>query len=69
MKPENYFYRPLAYCGGELLKCAGICTEENKGWCCDKFNKADPEGVYLRGVVIVEGYRGDKIDSDTLAPI
>ena len=66
MESERYFYRPLAYFGGETLKCAGICTEENRVWFSEECNKTDPKGVHLPGVVIVEGYRGDKIDSDTL---
>lgn len=69
MTPENYFYRPLAYFNGQVLKCAGICTEHNQGFCSEEFNKPDASGVYLPGFVIVEGYRRDKIDANNLQPI
>lgn len=47
----QYFYSPIAYYNGDVLKCKGIATEENKGW----FVEQNP------GTVILKGYRGDRI--------
>lgn len=52
-----YFYRPLPYFGGRILKCAGICTEDNLLW----FTAANP------GTVLVNGYRGDRVHAADLA--
>lgn len=57
---EQYFYRPLAFDNGSTLKCAGIVTPQNVDWVCEKFWK-EHEEPYLLGVVIVDGYQGDKI--------
>jgi hypothetical protein len=54
-----YFYRPLAFYNGRVLKCAGIATTGN----IDHLNAEHPGGVVL------EGYRGDRIDAATHKPI
>jgi hypothetical protein len=48
---DNYFYSPIAYYAGKVLKCQGIATESNTAW----FLAANP------GTVVLEGYRGDRI--------
>jgi len=50
-----YFYYPLPYYSGRVLKCGGIATEGNT-----KFFKEEHPGT-----TILEGYRGDRIDSIT----
>ncbi len=50
----KYFYRPIPYYSGRVLKCAGICTEDNVRW----FTRENP------GTVVVEGYRGDRVCAD-----
>ena len=60
---DKYFYRPLGYYGGMVLKCAGICDDSN----IDKANelfieRKDP--VYLPGFVILDSYMGDKVTVD-----
>lgn len=57
---ELYYYRPLAASGGTTLKCAGICTPENLVWF--PIECAAHDAIYLPGVFILVGYRGDRID-------
>lgn len=48
-----YFYEPLpAY--PHILKCRGICTNDNKVW----FLAAHPDAL------VFVGYRGDRIRAD-----
>jgi hypothetical protein len=46
-----YFYLPLAYYNGAVLKCAGIATADNRGW----FKEQHPDAVEL------DAYYGDRI--------
>jgi hypothetical protein len=60
-KQMKHAYRPLAFFGGKVLKYAGMVQESNietwaKEW-------ARPEPPYLAGVVFLDEYRGDKINS------
>ena len=47
----NYFYSPIEFYAGAVLKCHGIATEKNTAWVL-----ADKPGT-----IIVSGYRGDRI--------
>lgn len=47
-----YFYRPIAYYAGAVLKCYGIATDKNRGCMM-----AEP------GTIELQGYRGDRIDA------
>jgi len=58
---ELYFYRPLAAYGGNVLKCAGICDESNIDMANELFIKNNKDPVYLPGVAVVDGYKGDEI--------
>lgn len=51
----NYFYFPLTYFGGSVLKCAGIVDNSNRFW----LKREYPNGIEL------SGYRGDRIKADT----
>lgn len=51
---NHYFYRPIAFYSGTVLKCAGIANETNREW----FTKLHPEAIEL------DSYRGDRIRSD-----
>lgn len=60
----DYAYRPLANArwqvlGGTVYKCAGICDADNYDWL--KRQWSVPEGGYAAGMLVVEGYHGDKI--------
>lgn len=58
-----YYYRPLAFFGGKVFKCAGICNASNADMANELYiEKADP--VYLPGFAVVDGYKGDKITID-----
>ena len=46
-----YFYKPLEFFNGRVLKCQGIATDDNRGW----FVEQNP------GTIILVGYRGDRI--------
>lgn len=46
-----YFYVPLPRYNGEVLKCAGIATADNRGW----FMAQNP------GAVELDDYYGDRI--------
>lgn len=60
---ELYYYRPLAFFGGKIFKCAGICDASNADMANELFiEKRDP--VYLPGFAVVDGYKGDKITID-----
>lgn len=62
-----YFYRPLAYFGGHVLKCAGIATADNADWFPAECGR--PSAPYSAGCFILTGYRGDRIDASTLEQI
>lgn len=49
----SYFYSPIAFYNGHVLKCGGIATAANAEW----FKAERP------GTIILEGYRGDRIDA------
>jgi hypothetical protein len=55
----SYFYRPLPYYNGAVLKCAGIAVSENREW----FVKENP------GTIILENYRGDRIRANDLSEV
>ena len=50
----HYFYLPIAYYNGAVLKCAGIANETNREW----FTKANPQ------VIELDHYHGDRIRAD-----
>lgn len=64
--PQLYFYRPIAMYEGRVLKCAGMVSHDNFDW----FSRscAEAKDSYLPGVVIVEGYKGDRISTANLTP-
>jgi hypothetical protein len=47
----SYFYRPIAFYDGTVLKCAGIADDTNRSW----FMAQHPDAIEL------DGYRGDRI--------
>ena len=49
-----YFYRPIPYYNGKVLKCAGMATEENRKW----FFEQNPGSIEL------DHYAGDRIKAD-----
>lgn len=51
---QPYFYYPLSFYNGKVLKCGGIATTGNEKW----FKEEHP------GTIILEGYRGDRIRAD-----
>jgi hypothetical protein len=55
----QYFYRPIPYYNGKILKCAGICTEQNVIW----FTRANP------GTIIAPRYLGDRIRADDFSEV
>lgn len=70
--PErSYYYRPLRYYRGTVYKCAGFGAEDPKhrafyepffnGPGCDPEQHKMGDVSYLPGVVILQGYRGDRI--------
>ena len=70
---NTYFYRPLKYYNGEVLKCAGIATPANMAWFteyCEQHpsKNAFGETIFLNGVVLVNGFKGDKIHANTHQP-
>lgn len=60
-----YYYRPLAYYGGRVLKCAGhgAENEEHRRFYLAYFDTELEKGRFLPGVQVLEGYRGDRIDA------
>lgn len=48
---QPYFYFPLSFYNGAVLKCGGIATTGN----IEMMKAQHP------GVIILEGYRGDRI--------
>lgn len=50
----GYFYQPIPYYKGLVLKCAGLACERNMAWMM-----AEP------GTVLLESYCGDRIAADT----
>lgn len=60
---DKYFYRPLAFFGGKVFKCAGICDASS----IDKANEFyidRKEDGYLPGFVVLDSYKGDRIVID-----
>ena len=55
----SYFYRPLPFYAGRVLKCAGICTDDNRTW----FLAANPD------TIVLPQYMGDRIKADTHEPV
>lgn len=53
----GYFYEPIAYYDGKVLKCAGIACEMNMKHMMEK-----------PGMVLLDGYKGDRITSETHEP-
>jgi hypothetical protein len=65
--PERlYYYRPIAHYRGKVLKCAGHGAEtpSHRAFYEPYFNTKRDDG-FLPGVVILAGYRGDRIDAET----
>lgn len=60
---RSYYYRPLAFFGGKVFKCAGFGAEnpEHRAFYTNHFNTAKEKG-FLPGCVILEGYHGDRIE-------
>jgi hypothetical protein len=60
---KQYYYRPLSFYGGKVLKCAGAGAEkaEHREFYEKHFNTDLDNGKFLSGVVILNGYRGDTI--------
>lgn len=54
----SYFYTPIAFYRGTVLKCGGIVSAENTDW----FKAQHP------GTIVLEGYRGDRIRADDHTP-
>lgn len=50
----EYFYAPIPYYQGQVLKCQGIATSNNKVWMLKKH----PD------MIVLKGYRGDRIGLD-----
>jgi hypothetical protein len=50
----HYFYLPLAFYNGAILKCAGIADQTNREW----FKAQNPQAVEL------DDYYGDRIRAD-----
>jgi hypothetical protein len=57
---DAYYYRPIAYFGGKVLKCAGMVSEENIKWFPSE-RCAEPKDGYLPGFVIAAEYKGDRV--------
>ncbi len=57
---DKYFYRPLAFFGGKVLKCAGICDATNIDMANELYIERREDG-YLPGFIILDAYRGDRI--------
>jgi hypothetical protein len=53
-----YYYGPIAFYNGRVLKCAGIATTGN----IEMLKAQHPGGIVL------DGYRGDRIDALTHKP-
>jgi hypothetical protein len=60
-----YYYRPIPHYNGNVLKCAGHGAErpEHRAF-YEPFFATNEDGQFMPGVVIVEGYRGDRITTD-----
>lgn len=52
-KSDSYFYTPIPFYNGEVLKCQGMATEANKGW----FMEAN------KTAVVLNKYMGDRINA------
>ena len=67
MTTRLYYYRPLAL-DGSIYKCAGFGAENHfhRAFYEDYFNSEENcrERGFRSGVVILEGYRGDRIVRD-----
>jgi len=51
---NRYFYLPIAFYSGMVLKCAGIANATNRDW----FTAQYPEAIEL------DAYYGDRIRAD-----
>jgi len=58
---ELYFYRPLAAYNGRVFKCAGTCNAISIEVANELWIKKSDDPVYLPGVAVIDGYKGDKI--------
>lgn len=56
--PETYYYQPIPFFDGKILKCRGIVTIENRAWVPDR----------VPNTIELEGYRGDRIHAETFEP-
>lgn len=64
---RKYYYRPLSFYGGKVLKCAGFGAEkaEHREFYEKHFNTDLDKGRFLSGVQILDGYHGERITADT----
>jgi len=56
-RKQPYFYEPIPYYSGKVLKCAGMPSEQNMAWMMAK-----------PGMVLLDEYKGDRIHADTYLP-
>lgn len=65
---RQYYYRPLAFDNGKTMKCAGFGGEqpEHRKFYMQWFDEPLRNGdtAFLKGVVLMQGYHGDRITSD-----
>lgn len=70
---KKYYYRPIAFYNGKVLKCAGHGAENANHreffepyFAENKDASQHASGcAFLPGVVILDGYHGDRITADT----
>lgn len=55
VSPVTYYYAPIPFYKGKVLKCEGMVSEENRAWMPAKHP----------GIIELVGYRGDRINADT----
>lgn len=62
-----YLYRPIAYYGGTVLKCAGIAADSSRKCVAMKAEAAPGSDLtadgYLPGFIELEEYKGDRINA------
>jgi hypothetical protein len=60
---RQFYYRPLSFYGGKILKCAGHGAEnpEHRAFYEKHFNTHLEGGQFMPGVQILSGYHGDRI--------
>ena len=61
-----YYYRPIKYYDGKVLKCAGMVSEDNAQWLPEQWAKL--EAGYLPGFIVTDSYMGDRINAADLSP-